>query len=39
MKLTSLALAATLMFAATAQANESIIRKALTAQFLSLIHI
>ena len=33
MKFTSLALAATLMFAATAQANESIIRKALTAQF------
>ena len=33
MKLVSLALAATLMFAATAQANESVIRKALMAQF------
>ena len=33
MKFTSLALAATLMFAATAQANESVIRKALTQQF------
>jgi thiol:disulfide interchange protein DsbC len=33
MKLISLALAATLMFAATAQANESVIRKALTQQF------
>ena len=33
MKLTPLALAATLMFAATAQANESVIRKALTEQF------
>jgi thiol:disulfide interchange protein DsbC len=33
MKLTSLALAATLMFAATAQANETVIRKALTQQF------
>jgi len=33
MKLVSLALAATLMFAATAQANESVIRKALTQQF------
>lgn len=33
MKLTPLALAATLMFAATAQANESVIRKALTQQF------
>lgn len=33
MKLTSLALAATLMFAATAQANESVIRKALLQQF------
>jgi thiol:disulfide interchange protein DsbC len=32
MKFTSLALAATLMFAATAQANESVIRKALTQQ-------
>jgi len=35
MKFVSLALAATLMFAATAQANESVIRKALTAQFPS----
>jgi len=35
MKLATLALAATLMFAATAQANESVIRKALTAQFPS----
>lgn len=33
MKFTSLALAATLVFAATAQANETVIRKALTAQF------
>jgi thiol:disulfide interchange protein DsbC len=33
MKLTPLALAATLMFAATAQADESVIRKALTQQF------
>jgi thiol:disulfide interchange protein DsbC len=33
MKLATLALAATLMFAATAQANESAIRKALTQQF------
>ena len=33
MKFTSLALAATLMFAATAQANESVIRKTLTQQF------
>lgn len=33
MKFTSLALAATLMFAATAQANETVIRKALTQQF------
>ncbi|MCL5060035.1 MAG: DsbC family protein, partial [Candidatus Thermoplasmatota archaeon] len=33
MKFTSLALAATLVFAATAQANESVIRKALTQQF------
>ncbi|MDO9465837.1 MAG: DsbC family protein [Thiobacillus sp.] len=33
MKLTPLALAATLMFAATAQANESVIRKTLTQQF------
>jgi thiol:disulfide interchange protein DsbC len=33
MKFTSLALAATLMFAATAQADESVIRKALTQQF------
>jgi len=33
MKFTTLALAATLMFAATAQANESVIRKALTQQF------
>ena len=33
MKLTSLALAATLLFAATAQANESVIRKALLQQF------
>jgi thiol:disulfide interchange protein DsbC len=33
MKFTSLVLAATLMFAATAQANESVIRKALTQQF------
>jgi thiol:disulfide interchange protein DsbC len=33
MKLAPLALAATLMFAATAQANESVIRKALTQQF------
>lgn len=33
MKFTSLALAATLLFAATAQANESVIRKALTQQF------
>ena len=33
MKLTPLALAAILMFAATAQANESVIRKALTQQF------
>jgi thiol:disulfide interchange protein DsbC len=33
MKFTSLALAATLMFAATAQANEAVIRKALTQQF------
>ena len=33
MKLTSLALAATLMFAATAQANETVIRKALAEQF------
>jgi thiol:disulfide interchange protein DsbC len=33
MKFTSLALAATLMFAATAQANESVIRKALQQQF------
>ncbi|MHB1083476.1 MAG: DsbC family protein [Thiobacillus sp.] len=33
MKFTSLALAATLMFAATAQANESVIRKALLQQF------
>jgi len=33
MKFTSLALAATLMFSATAQANESVIRKALTQQF------
>jgi thiol:disulfide interchange protein DsbC len=33
MKLVPLALAATLMFAATAQANEAVIRKALTAQF------
>jgi thiol:disulfide interchange protein DsbC len=33
MKFISLALAATLMFAATAQANESVIRKALTQQF------
>ena len=33
MKFTSLALAATLMFAATAQANETVIRKALTEQF------
>jgi thiol:disulfide interchange protein DsbC len=33
MKLTSLALAATLMFAATAHANESVIRKALAQQF------
>ena len=35
MKLTSLALAAALMAAATAQANESVIRKALTQQFPS----
>jgi thiol:disulfide interchange protein DsbC len=34
MKLTPLALAAILMLAATAQANESVIRKALTQQFL-----
>lgn len=33
MKLTSLALAATLLFTATAQANESVIRKALLQQF------
>jgi thiol:disulfide interchange protein DsbC len=33
MKLATLALAASLMFAATAQANESVIRKALTQQF------
>ncbi len=33
MKLTSLALAASLMFATTAQANEAVIRKALTQQF------
>ncbi|KVW97060.1 DsbC family protein [Thiobacillus denitrificans] len=33
MKLAPLALAATLMFAATAQANESVIRKTLTQQF------
>jgi thiol:disulfide interchange protein DsbC len=33
MKFTPLALAATLMFAASAQANESVIRKALTQQF------
>jgi thiol:disulfide interchange protein DsbC len=33
MKFTSLALAATLMFAASAQANETVIRKALTEQF------
>ncbi|OYX30988.1 MAG: thiol:disulfide interchange protein [Hydrogenophilales bacterium 32-62-9] len=33
MKFTPLALAATLMFAATAQANESVIRKTLTQQF------
>lgn len=33
MKFTSLALAATLMFAASAQANEALIRKALTQQF------
>ena len=33
MKFTSLALAATLMFVSTAQANESVIRKALTQQF------
>ena len=33
MKLVTLALAASLMFAATAQANESVIRKALTQQF------
>ena len=33
MKFTSLALAATLMFAATAQANEAVIRKALSEQF------
>jgi thiol:disulfide interchange protein DsbC len=33
MKFASLALAATLLFAATAQANESVIRKALTQQF------
>jgi len=33
MKLVPLALAASLMFAATAQANESVIRKALTQQF------
>ena len=33
MKFTSLALAATLMFAASAQANESVIRKALSQQF------
>ena len=33
MKLAPLALAATLMFAATAQANETLIRKTLTAQF------
>lgn len=33
MKFTPLALAAILMFAATAQANESVIRKALTTQF------
>ncbi|MHB1145134.1 MAG: DsbC family protein [Thiobacillus sp.] len=33
MKFTSLALAAILMFAATAQANETVIRKALTQQF------
>ena len=33
MKFTPLALAATLMFTATAQANESVIRKALTQQF------
>ncbi|MBU1224039.1 MAG: DsbC family protein [Gammaproteobacteria bacterium] len=33
MKFSSLALAATLMFAATAQANEAVIRKALTQQF------
>lgn len=33
MKLTSLALAASLMFATTAQANEAVIRKALTKQF------
>jgi len=33
MKFTPLALAATLMFAATAQANESVIRKALIQQF------
>jgi thiol:disulfide interchange protein DsbC len=33
MKFTSLALAATLMFAASAQANETVIRKALTQQF------
>lgn len=33
MKFTPLALAATLMFAATAQANEAVIRKALTQQF------
>lgn len=33
MKFTSLALAATLLFVATAQANESVIRKALTQQF------
>jgi thiol:disulfide interchange protein DsbC len=35
MKLVTLALATTLMFAATAQANESVIRKALTEQFPS----
>jgi len=33
MKFTSLALAATLLFAASAQANEAVIRKALTQQF------
>jgi thiol:disulfide interchange protein DsbC len=33
MKFTSLALAATMMFAATAQANESVIRKSLAQQF------